>query len=176
LASPHFASPHQVRAVPLSPLALRLAFPVLLAGRYSCDYYGDSVPMRLAPGRGSRVPSREDVRAQRRCLIHHLHETSLVPILSLRVLRTATLSRVSKGSGLKRSARGCVLPSSVIEVRAILLSPSCAELASLKLQRLRFSLAFTACCGSLFLSEPGQPVFLKPPSSSSRLHRRSHRA
>jgi len=130
----------------------------------------------LAPGRGSRVPSREDLRAQRRCLIHHLHETSLVPILSLRVLRTATLSRVAKGSGLKRSARGCVLPSSVLEVRAILLSPYCAELASLKLQRFRFSLAFTACCGSLFLSEPGQPVFLKPPSSSSRLRRRSHRA
>ena len=27
LASPHCASPHQVRAVPLSPFALRLAFP-----------------------------------------------------------------------------------------------------------------------------------------------------
>jgi len=67
--------------------ALRLAFPVLLAGRDSCDYDGDSVPMRLAPGRGSRVPSREDVRAPRRCLIHHLHETSVVPILSLRVRR-----------------------------------------------------------------------------------------
>ena len=29
MASAHFASPHQVRAVPLSPLALRLVFPVL---------------------------------------------------------------------------------------------------------------------------------------------------
>src|SRR5258708_215962 len=46
LAPPHFATPHQVRAVPLSPFALRLVFPVLLAGRHSCDYYGDSVPMR----------------------------------------------------------------------------------------------------------------------------------
>src|SRR5947209_20619527 len=58
LASAHFASPHQVQAVPLSPLALRLAFPALLAGRHSCDYDGDSVPLRLAPGRGSHVPSR----------------------------------------------------------------------------------------------------------------------
>src|SRR6266699_4941822 len=58
---------------------------------------------------------------------HHLHETSLVPILSARVPRTATLFQVQKGSGFKRSARGCVLPSSVIEVQAILLSPSCAE-------------------------------------------------
>ena len=39
----------------------------------------------------------------------------------------------------------------MIKVRAILLSPYGAELASLKLQRFRFSLAFTACCGSLFL-------------------------
>jgi hypothetical protein len=88
----------------------------------------------------------------------------------------ATLFRVRKGPGFKRSARGCVLPSSVIEVRAILLSPYGAELASLKLQRFRFLPAFAACCCSLFLSEPGQPVFLESPSSSSRLHRRSHRA
>src|SRR5260370_40367124 len=117
----------------------------------------------------------ETYLAHRRCLLHHLAETSLVPILPLRVPRTATLSRVSKGSGLKRSARGCVLPSSVVEVRAILLSPYGAELASLKLQRFRFSPAFTACCGSLFLSEPGQPGFLEHPSSSSRFYRRSHR-
>jgi len=87
LACPHCASPHQVRAVPLSPFALRLAFPALLAGHNSCDYYGDSVPMRLAPGRGSHVPSRWDVRAQHRCLTHHLHETSLVPILPARIRR-----------------------------------------------------------------------------------------
>jgi hypothetical protein len=47
---------------------------------------------------------------------HHLYETSLVPILPARVPKTATLSRVQKGSGCKRSARGRVLPSSVIEV------------------------------------------------------------
>jgi len=40
-------------------------------------------------------------------------------------------------------------------------SPYCAELASLKLQRFRFSLAFAACCCSLFLSESGKPVFLQ---------------
>ncbi len=90
---------------------------------------------------------------------HHLHETSLVPILSARVPRTATLFQVQKGSGFKRSARGCVLPSSVIEVRAILLSPSCAELASLRLQRFGLSLAFSAGCFPLSLSESGEPVF-----------------
>jgi len=80
----------------------------------------------------------ETCLAQRRCLTHHLHETSVVPILSARVPRTATLFQVQKGSGYKRSARGRVLPSSVIEVRAILPSPYCTELASLKLQRFRF--------------------------------------
>jgi len=39
----------------------------------------------------------------------------------------ATLSRVQKGSGYKRSARGRVLPSSVVEVRAVSLSPWDAE-------------------------------------------------
>jgi hypothetical protein len=73
-------------------------------------------------------------------------------------------------------ARGRVLPSSVIEVRAILLSPYCAELAGLKLQRFRFLPAFAACCCPFFLSEAGKPVFLEHPSSSSGLHRRSHRA
>ncbi len=58
----------------------------------------------------------ETSRAQRRCLTHHLYETSLVPILPAKVPKTATLSQVQKGSGCKRSARGRVLPSSVIEV------------------------------------------------------------
>ncbi len=118
----------------------------------------------------------ETRRAQCRCLTHHLHETSLVPILSARVSRTATLSRIRKGSGFKRSARGRVLASSVIEVRAMLLSPYCAELAGLELQRFRSLSAFTAGCCPLFLSELGKPVFLEPPSNSSRLHRRSQRA
>src|SRR5260370_15500498 len=118
----------------------------------------------------------ETYRAQHRCLTHHLHETSLVPILSARVPRTATLFQVQKGSGCKRSARGRVLPSSVIEVRAILPSPYCAELASLRLQRFGLLLAFAACCCSVILSESGKPVFLESPSNSSRLHRRSHRA
>src|SRR5260370_10055417 len=118
----------------------------------------------------------ETSRAQHRCLAHHLHESSLVPNLPARVPRTATLSRVPEGSGCKRSARGRVLPSSVIEVRAILPSPYCAELASLRLQRFGLSLAFTACCCSVFLSESGKPVFLESPSNSSRLRRQSHRA
>jgi len=58
----------------------------------------------------------ETYRASCRCLIHHLHETSLVPIPSARIPRTATSFCVRKGSGFKRSARGCVLPSSVVEV------------------------------------------------------------
>ena len=107
---------------------------------------------------------------------HHLHEASLAPILPARIPRTATLFRVQKGSGCKRSARGRVLPSSVIEVRAILPSLYCAELASLRLQRFGLLLAFSACCCSVFLSESGKPVFLASPSSSSRLRRRSHRA
>ena len=89
---------------------------------------------------------------------------------------TATLSRIRKGSGFKRSARGRVLASSVIEVRAMLLSPSGAELAGLELQRFRSLSAFTAGCCPLFLSEPGKPVFLEYPSNSSRLRRRSQRA
>jgi hypothetical protein len=60
----------------------------------------------------------------------------------------ATLFRVRKGSGFKRSARGRVLASSVVEVRAVSLSPWDAELADLKLQRFRgmllFPLAFAA--------------------------------
>ena len=51
--------------------------------------------------------------------------------------------------GSKRSAKGRVLPSSVVEIRAMLLSPYCAELAGLKLQRFHFSPALPACCGSL---------------------------
>src|SRR5258708_28224892 len=115
-------------------------------------------------------------RAPRRCLTHHLHETSLVPILPTRVPRTATLSCVPEGSGFKRSARGRVLASSVIEVRAILPSPYCAELASLRLQRFGLLLAFAACCCSVILSESRQPVFLECPSNSSRLRRPSRRA
>ena len=97
----------------------------------------------------------ETYLAQRRCLTHHLDETSLVPILSARVSRTATLSRARTSPGFKRSARRCVLASSVIEVRAVWLSPYCAELAGLKLQRFRFLPALTACCGPLFLSKSG---------------------
>src|SRR2546430_17700000 len=57
----------------------------------------------------------------------------------------------SKASSCKRSARGRVLPSSVVEVWAILLSPECAELAGLQLQRFRFLPALPACCCSLWL-------------------------
>jgi hypothetical protein len=99
--------------------------------------------------------------APRRCLTHHLYETSLAPILPARVPGTATSSWVQKGSGFKRSARGRVLPSSVIEVRAILPSPYCAELAGLRLQRFGLLPAFSACCCSFFLSESGEPVFLE---------------
>src|SRR5260370_24417622 len=105
----------------------------------------------------------ETYRAQHRCLTHPLHETSLVPILPARVPRTATLSRVPEGSGCKRSARGRVLPSSVIEVRAILPSPYCAELASLRLQRFGLSVAFTASYCSVCLSASRNPPSLSSP-------------
>jgi hypothetical protein len=42
----------------LCPFALQLAFPVLLAGRHSCDYYGHSVSLEVALRRKSHVPSR----------------------------------------------------------------------------------------------------------------------
>ena len=58
----------------------------------------------------------------------------------------------------------------------MLLSPYCAELASLGLQRFGLVLAFSACCCSVILSDSGKPVFLECPSNSSRLRRRSHRA
>jgi hypothetical protein len=118
----------------------------------------------------------ETSRAQRRCLTYHLHENSLFPSLPVKVLQTATLSRARKDPGFKRSARRCVLPSSVVEVRAVWLSPYCTELAGLKLQRFRFLPALTACCCPLFLSNSGKPLFLESPSNSSRLCRQSHRA
>ncbi len=65
----------------------------------------------------------------------------------------ATLSRVRKGSGFKRSARGRVLASSVVEVRAVSPSPWDAELADLKLQRFRFLPAFADCIGDLIVRE-----------------------
>src|SRR5436305_14571594 len=87
---------------------------------------------------------------------HHLHEASLAPILPARIPRTATLFRVQKGSGCKRSARGRVLPSSVIEVRAILPSPYCAERGSASsYNALAFLPAFSACCCSLPFSGLG---------------------
>jgi hypothetical protein len=42
----------------LCPFALWTIFTSSLVGCYSYDYYGHSVPVRLAPGRESRVPSR----------------------------------------------------------------------------------------------------------------------
>src|SRR6266568_1437595 len=54
--------------------------------------------------------------------------------------------------------------------------PGTRNEAHLKLQRFGLLLAFTACCCSVFLSESGEPVFLEPSSSPSRLRRRSHRA
>ena len=88
---------------------------------------GTPFPWR-SPSVGNPVfRHNETFLAPRRYLTHHLHETSLVPILPARVPGTATSSWVQKGSGSKRSARGRVLPSSVIEVRAILPLPYGAE-------------------------------------------------
>ena len=47
-----FASDH------LCPFALWTTFSSALVARYFHDYYGHSVPMGLAPGRESLVPSR----------------------------------------------------------------------------------------------------------------------
>jgi hypothetical protein len=189
-------SKHPARQFPLLSLwPLRISRSRIGFKRFPChpspyDWLSQSSWQVVTPATTTVTPSpldshlvgdpvfrhHETYRAQRRCLTHHLAETSLVPILPTRVPRTATLFQVEKGSGFKRSARGRVLPSSVIEVRAILPSPYCAELASLRLQRFGLVLAFAACCCSVFLSESGKPVFLECPSNSSRLRRRSHRA
>ena len=84
--------------------------------------------------------------------------------------------RYGKALTQKRSARGHVLPSSVIEVRAMLLSPSCAEEAHLGLQRFGLVLVFTAGCCPFSLSGSGELVLLECPSNAIRLRRLSHRA
>jgi hypothetical protein len=61
---------------------------------------------------------------------HHLNESSLLPILSVRVLKTATLPLARKDPVFKRSSRGRVLASSVVEVRAVSPSPWDAERSS----------------------------------------------
>ncbi len=45
----------------LGPFALWTAFPSSLAGHCSCDYYGPSVTIGLAPRRPSRIPLAPDV-------------------------------------------------------------------------------------------------------------------
>src|SRR5450755_3113469 len=71
--------------------------------------------------------------APRRCLTHHLHETSLVPILPARIRRHGYFV-LGTGRRLPSSVLedGCVLASSVIEVRAMLPSPYGAERSSPK--------------------------------------------
>src|SRR6266536_1021336 len=109
---------------------------------------GTPVPWR-SPSLGNPVFRHDETYlASCRCLTHHLHESSLLPIPSVRVPKTATLSRARKDPVLKRSSRGCVLPSSAVEVRAVWPSPWDAELAGLKLQRFRFLPALEACCCS----------------------------
>ena len=133
----------QLSVYHLCPFALRLAFPTSLVGRDAHDYYRHSVPMGVAPVGNPIFLHNETYEWSVRRFTHHLHETLLVPIRTSRgYVRTATSFRVLKGSGFKRSARGRVLASSAIEVRAIRLSPSCAERAGLKLQRFHLSLCF----------------------------------
>ena len=83
--------------------------------------------------RDPKFPHDETPRAQRRCLPYHPHHrasTSLVPILSARVSRTATFSQIRKGSGAEALCQGTCAFILVIEVRAMLLLPSCAERGS----------------------------------------------
>src|SRR5439155_5935710 len=116
---------------------------------------GTPFPSR-SPSLGNPVFRHDKTfRASCRCLTHHLHESSLLPIRSVRVPKTATSSRAQNDPVFKRSTRGCVLPSSVVEVRAVWPSPWDAELAGLKLQRFGLLLASVTCCCSLWLSPPG---------------------
>src|SRR3954447_23905606 len=54
-------SPSLSIAEHLCPFALWTAFPSAPAGRDSCDYYGHSVAIGLAPRRPSRIPLALDV-------------------------------------------------------------------------------------------------------------------
>jgi hypothetical protein len=49
--------------VRLSPFPLHQAFPDSLVGRHSYEYYGDSVALRVSPGRRSRIPVKSNVFA-----------------------------------------------------------------------------------------------------------------
>src|SRR6266487_747440 len=72
----------------------------------------------------------ETSRAYCRCLTHLLDETSLVPPFPRGYPERLLLSEYGKASSFKRSARGCVLPSSVVEIRAVWPSPWDAERSS----------------------------------------------
>ncbi len=74
----------------LCPFALWTTFSSSLVSRHPHDYYGHSVSQR-SPSLGNPVFRHDETyRASCRCLTHHLHETSLVPIPSARIPRTAT--------------------------------------------------------------------------------------
>jgi hypothetical protein len=65
----------------LFPFALWMVFPSSLVGRYAHDYYGNSVTLRVAPFRSSRVPSPSNVIERRRLPTHPLecvHYASLL--------------------------------------------------------------------------------------------------
>ncbi len=74
----------------LCPFALWMTFSSSLVGRDSYDYYGHSVSVEIASLGNPVFRHDETSRASCRCLTHHLHESSLLPILSVRVLETAT--------------------------------------------------------------------------------------
>ena len=118
----------RLRSDHLCPFALGMALPSALVDRYLHDYSGHSVSLEVALRR--RIPcSVTRRRLERNVGASHITfmRPQWPPSFPRGYESTATSFRVQKGSGFKRSARGRVLPSSVLEVRALLPSPSGAE-------------------------------------------------
>ena len=161
----------------LCPFALWTAFPSSLAGRDSCDYYGHSVAIGLAPRRRSRVRLRRTSRARRRRPTHLLDCPHWASLRAPEVAPGLTVhAGAERGIGFRRLSDGCALSPLEIGLQAIQLSPYRAGLAARRPGRLQTTTAFLACsCPLAFRVQVSQRTQESPPSSS-RLRRGYNRA
>lgn len=141
----------------LCPFALQPAFPASLAGRYSCDYYGHSVAIGLAPRRRSRGTSSLYVRARRRPPTHLLDRPRWAVPRTPKGARPHGSCRAGSGIGHKRHSDGCSLSPLEIGLQAIKPWPYRAGLAAPRPGRLQTATASLACSCPLALSRPGKP-------------------
>lgn len=165
-------SPHPARQIPLLSLwPLRISRRRIRFKRFPCRPSPcpelSSGPWQVVtPAATTATPSPsgaslmgdpmfrhdETSLAPRRCLTHHLPETSLVPILATRVRKHGYFI-----PDTTRRLPASVLPEDVyfhlrwLRFGQCCSHPSARNEASLKLQRFRFVPAFTACCCSLWL-------------------------